>query len=372
MDKERLEYLLEQYRRNLCTSEERMEIDNWYKDLGDESLKFHTHANSPGAGEYLDHQYGVIKSRIIRDKIRNRYSLFMKAVAAILLLGVGTWYFIFKPNSAIVKHTLAIADIEPGTDRAVLSLANGKTILLDERGNGDIGVEDGVQIIKTDSGELAYTGHSAGSNSYNTLSTPRGGKYKITLSDGTKVWLNAETVLKFPAAFTGTERGVELTGEAYFEVAKDSKRPFHVLSGSQKVEVLGTHFNIFGYPNEKQIRTTLLEGKVSVETGGKKMMLSPGEESVLEGKALTTRSANLDQAIAWKEGLIDITNQSLEEIFTQISRWYDVEVIFQGKIPEKQLSGQLDRGLMLSQLVQGLQKMQIPVSLQGKRLIVSF
>lgn len=372
MDEKRLNEILKKYNKGSCTPEELKMVEQWYQGIADPLLQPPIMKGTPEEVKYVKDQYQRFLVRERREEKVIKLYGWLKVAVAILLLGVGAWFFIFR-NSMVTKELqVASGDIGPGTDRAILTLGNGNVIKLSDQPDGNIATENGVQVTKTDSGALSYTGSASGSNNFNILSTPRGGKYKITLSDGTKVWLNAETVLKFPAAFSGSQRQVELNGEAYFEVAKNPAKPFLVLSKGQQIRVLGTHFNISNYANQHEVRTTLLEGKVAINALGKEITLSPGQQSVLTKGSLITRKADLEQAVAWKDGIIDLNGQNLEEIFNQIGRWYDVEVIIKGNIPERKLKGQMDRGLMLSQIVQWLQKMKIPVSLQEKQLIVSF
>jgi transmembrane sensor len=249
--------------------------------------------------------------------------------------------------------------------------------------------------------EIAGSGGAAGNGgddankgglAYNTISTPRGGQYQIVLSDGTKVWLNAASSLKFPAVFGGDMRQVELSGEAYFEVAKDKSRPFKVQAGASLVEVLGTHFDIMAYGDEKAIRTTLLEGSVKMEKGkmengkmvrgemGKEKMengapetlLQPGQQGVLDINSgmLSSKEANVKAAVAWKDGYYFFDRTSTEDVMRQIARWYDVEIVYQGAIPRDEIVGRIPRTANVSEVLHIMELIGIHFKIAGRKIIV--
>jgi transmembrane sensor len=261
----------------------------------------------------------------------------------IRLIGPGTARR--QPLASAAKKVLL-----PGTKKAILTLANGTRIQLDEAANGTIAQEHGVSVIRLDSGALTYNNtHNADTTAaYNTITTPRGGEYQVTLSDGTKVWLNAASSLHFPTLFTGTERAVEMTGEAYFEVAPDKAHPFKVKAGNTEVKVLGTHFNIMAYDDAPEVETTLLQGSVVVSQGKEKVILTPGQQSVTgrDQSPIGIAYPNTEQEIAWKNGLFIFHNTDIKTVMKQLGRWYDADVAFKGNV-NAQLTGIIPRNTSL-------------------------
>ncbi len=252
-----------------------------------------------------------------------------------------------------------------------------QSLLLDSTKNGIITSQGNVKVIKLDSGQLAYTpasgkGISSSEISYNTISTPRAAQYQIVLSDGTKVWLNAASSLRYPTVFTGKDRQVVLTGEGYFEVAKNKEKPFHVQVGGLEVEVLGTHFNIMAYEDEDAIQTTLLEGSVKVIHNNQSDLLVPGREASLgrSSNQLTVGDANVQQAVAWKNGYFYFDKSDVKTIMRQVSRWYDLDIIYEAPVPDMKFSGKIERGLPLSGIAHLLESGQIHFRIEGKNCIM--
>ena len=295
------------------------------------------------------------------------------AAAAILLLLIsGTWFFMSRPQGQ--KTTMAaLYDKAPGADKARLTLADGKVVSLDSTGKGQVVL--GNTAIQQQGGLLKYSAgmHTAG---FNTLTTPRGGQFRVVLPDGTAVWLNAATSLRYPTAFDGNERVVMLRGEAYFEVAKNTAKPFRVqIDEHTAVEVLGTHFNIHAYSDENQISTTLLEGKVVMtkrDATLRRVVLDPGQQAIADKEQLTlSKQVNIDQVMAWKNGMFNFEGMDLPSVLRQLSRWYDVEVIYEGKIPTRKFGGEMQRDLTLQQVLRILERMDVKCRIEnGNKLIV--
>ncbi|MCS3800642.1 FecR family protein [Niastella sp. OAS944] len=327
----------------------------------------------------------------------------MKAVAAIVLLvGAGIWFGVIRntPKEVVTndKKTTLTKDVAPGGNKAILTLGDNSTIVLDNAANGQLAQEGTTNVMKSKDGMIAYSptgGAGRGAVSWNTLTTPRGGQYQLVLPDGSKVWLNAASSIKFPSLFTGNERKVEMTGEVYFEVAKNAKQPFKVtIPGGAAVEVLGTHFNVNAYDDEETVKTTLLEGKVIVklgaesrksEVGGQKseqsVVLKPGEQAVLAEahSPFTTHhspftidhSPDLDQVMAWKNGLFHFENVDIKTVMRQISRWYDVEVEYKGAISNEPLIIEIPRNTNLSDVLKVLETTTaLKLKVEGKKVIV--
>lgn len=254
--------------------------------------------------------------------------VYMAAAASLaLIVGVGLYFNQQQPLSKPIQSGAYTNDIPAGSNKAYLTLANGKKLVLTNSANGKLAEEAGIKITKTADGQLVYTVADQGKKGiagYNRIETPRGGQYQLNLPDGTKIWLNSASSLKYPVSFAALkERRVELSGEAYFEVAKDKIHPFIVKSGRQQVQVLGTHFDVNAYPDEQLIKTTLLEGSVKLN---EQVILKPGEQSSLTGEKFSVKQVNVNDAIDWKNGEFVFTNESLTSILKKVSRWYDVEI----------------------------------------------
>lgn len=312
------------------------------------------------------------------------------AAAIVLLIGAGIWVGVVRtPKKELVtndKKATLTKDVEPGGNKAILTLGDNSTIVLDNAANGQLAQEGSSKVSKTKDGELKYESAIASGQSaisYNTLSTPRGGQYQLVLPDGSKVWLNAASSIKFPAAFIGNERKVEITGEVYFEVApvrlrSGLKQPFKVtIPGGADVEVLGTHFNINAYPDETSVKTTLLEGSVKVSksaTGNRQSaLLKPGEQAVIKDNSPLTidHSPDLDQVMAWKNGLFHFENVDIKTVMRQISRWYDIEVEYKGTIKNEPLIIEIPRNTNLSDVLKVLETTtELQLKVEGKKVIV--
>jgi ferric-dicitrate binding protein FerR (iron transport regulator) len=298
------------------------------------------------------------------------------AAAAVLagVVAAGVIYLQPAGKEAQVAQELPAAeqDVAPGGNKARLVLGNGQSVMLDQAADGLITGSNGEQVHKEDAG-LVYG--PAGSAGANTLITPNGGQYRVQLADGTRVWLNAASSLQYPAAFTGSDRTVTLTGEAYFEVAKDAARPFFVKMNGMTVQVLGTHFNINAYAEEKHFTTTLLEGAVRVVAGQQRMTLAPGQQSTLEQRSglLQRGSGDAEDAVAWKNGLFNFRNAELAAVMRDISRWYDVEVVYGEGMDEKaHVTGAMRRQEYLSQALKILElTADLHFEVQGKTVTVS-
>jgi len=291
------------------------------------------------------------------------------AAAAIVLLALGILLITRNTNSrpSVANSTPRPPDrIKPGTQKAMLTLADGTVVTLDSTANGKIAQQGATQVLKLANGQIRYQAANAtdeeGKVAYNVMSTPMGGQYQLTLPDGSNVWLNAGSSITYPTAFPGNTRQVKITGEVYFEVAKDKNKSFRVTAGDQEIEVLGTHFNINAYADEDHIKTSLLEGAVKVN----KVLLQPGQ-AFTHGKIEPT---NVDQDIAWKNGVFNFNNQTLAQVMRQLARWYDLEVVYPQGIPKKEYGGEIGRNLTLDQVLKGLENSGIHFQLNGRRLIV--
>jgi transmembrane sensor len=298
------------------------------------------------------------------------------AVAAlfIVIATVGfVWLTKKDPGSpAADKQVSSAPVIQPGKVGAILTLADNSKIVLDSAGKGIIAVQNGSKIELRD-GQLVYHANGSTNEVYNTMSTPKGRQFRIVLPDGTRAWLNAASSLRYPSAFAGKERKVEVTGEVYFEVAKNPSMPFKVkVNEDMEVIVLGTHFNINSYSNEPSINTTLLEGSVRFINGNEQTVLRPGQQAQANSrqKIKVITDVNLKRIMAWKDGVFDFNNASLQEVMRQLERWYDIEVVYEKGVPNIEFVGAMGRDLSLSDVLKGLKLSEVNFRLEGRKLIV--
>lgn len=301
------------------------------------------------------------------------------AAAAVILLSGGALFLLNSPKEAgqpatpptVVQHA-----IQPGKNGALLTLADGSQIVLDSVGDGVIATQQGSNAVLKN-GALSYTGNESGEARLNTLSTPRGRQFRLQLPDGTKVWLNAASSIRYPTAFAGAERKVEVTGEAYFEVASNANMPFRVnVNNRANIEVLGTSFNVSSYENEESISTTLIEGtvRVSVEAGSRSAVLKPGQQaSIQQGSndLAVVNDVDTDKIIAWKNGYFNFGKATLPEVMRQLERWYDIETVYEKGIPETKFVGKLTRNITLNELFQILDSTGVNFRIEGRKLIVT-
>jgi len=304
-------------------------------------------------------------------KPRKLWPRFVAAASILLLISFGSYFFLQNKISQEIAENHA-RNIGPGQNKAILTLANGKQIVLTGAANGKLAIQGNITINKAGDGKIVYnsaTGISVASV-FNTITTPRGGQYHITLSDGTNVWLNAASSIKYPTTFTGKDRQVELSGEAYFEVAHNKVMPFKVKTTTQVVEVLGTHFNVNAYTDESSTKTTLLEGSVRVTHNNEEKMLVPGEQSSLNSKIFNIAEANVEEAVAWKNGYFRFNNASLPIILRQFSRWYDINIIYDQSMNDQYFTGKITRNANLSRVLQILEKGGIRYKIDGKQLTI--
>lgn len=281
-----------------------------------------------------------------RRKRRRQWASLL-VLLAVVAVGLGYWRW--QPRRAAPVATTKPSKprpLAPGRNQATLTLADGRTVLLDQAHRGLLAQQGASQVQKTADGQLRYATSAAASNTllFNTVATPRGGQYQLTLPDGSQVWLNAASSLRFPVAFGGAERRVELTGEAYFEVAKDAKHPFKVAARGAEVTVLGTHFDVQAYADEPALATTLLEGAVQLRQGTQQALLRPGQQAQPQPDgSIRVRAVDVQHAVAWKNGYFVFNDEPIEAIMRQVARWYDVDVHYQSTLTNKDFNGKISR-----------------------------
>lgn len=286
----------------------------------------------------------------------------LSAAAVFLLIITGVWLLVVRRSGPAQTPSFSHVvrnDIPPGGNKAVLILADGTQIKLDSATNGQLARQGQASVVKQDNGQLSYklSGENRSGEVYwNTIAVPRGGQYRLVLSDGSKVWLNAASSIRYPSVFTGRERNVEITGEAYFEVKKNTTMPFVVKVNDIGVEVLGTHFNIMAYSDEADVRTTLLEGAVRVRKGNGSLLLRPGQQArVEEGEKIKLISeVDADDVLAWKNNLFSFNDDDIATVMRQVARWYDVDIKYEGKVTQH-FSGNISRKVNVSQLFKMLE-----------------
>jgi transmembrane sensor len=405
MDKVRIKHLLHHLANDLLTYEEKKELETFL--AGEENRQLFMEVADEivheGSESHLfdDRLLPILARTLAIDRITpfvdgngdkvvniNRHSAgllkskWLKYAAAVMLLsGACTWLYV---NSKKLPPALPVVqsittDVPPASGKAVLTLSDGSNIVLDNATNGQLANQDGVRIIKKADGELEYSQLSVNDQPelmtavpINTMSTPRGGQYQLTLPDKTKVWLNAGSSITYPTLFTGSRRNVSVTGEVYFEVMKNAKMPFHVrINEKTAVEVLGTHFNINAYADEPGVRTTLLEGKVKISFESQTAILKPGEQAQSSNHGLDIiRDVNLQEAVAWKDGYFSFHQSDLAQVMREISRWYDVDVEYRREIPKRRFGGEISRNSTLSEVLKILQESKVNCIINNKKIIV--
>lgn len=288
--------------------------------------------------------------------------------AAIAILLAGT-LFIMLPGRKV--ETVA-SDIAPGREGAILTLSDGTQIVLDSMPHGLIAQQQGSVVVLGEGGLAYETSGKAGAQvAYNTMTTPKGRQFQLTLPDGTKVWLNAASTIRYPTLFSEKERLVTISGEAYFEVRGNTRQPFRIsIDGKAEVEVLGTRFNINAYGNEKSINATLLDGRIRVRKGQEQVMLQPGQQGQVTEHIRVTGNVNLEKVVAWKNGVFNFEGAGLDEVMRQLERWYDIRVRYDGAVPDITFSGEMYRSVNLSDILEVLQKMGIHFRLEGRTLTI--
>ncbi|HEY8967609.1 MAG TPA: FecR domain-containing protein [Puia sp.] len=319
---------------------------------------------------------------VMRPKVKALFSKRTWAYAAaviglLLVVGGGTMLMDHSPKrgTAVVKKAAAGSgkEVLPGRNRAVLTLGDGSMVDLDSLGKGAMARDGNAEIIKKDSGQLVYSSlhNAAGAVAYNILTTPRGGQYRVVLPDGSRVWLNAASSLRYPTSFAGNGRVVELKGEAYFEIAKDRNRPFQLRVNDLTVDVLGTSFNVMAYSDEPSVRTSLIEGAVRVRSGDTAVTLRSGQEADAKQEGLRlVAKADTSAVLAWKNGVFQFDGADIASVMRQVSRWYDVKVVYEGTRPVNSFSGVIRRSTNLSNLLKILELSGVHSRTEGNTVTI--
>lgn len=381
MQKAYLSYLLELYEKNGLSEKQLEELDNWFQSLSSGQDLDSWIEEAGGKDELIAKFYKNFETNYISiNRKPNIFSLKNLSIAATIIIvsSVGL-FFAIKPKKketariAVVEKT--ITPIIPGGNKAILTLSNGRQINLNDHKTGDLVSQASLRIRKTKDGQLVYetVDKGAANIGFNTVSTPNGGQYQVILADGTHVWLNAASSLRYPNKFVGDKREVELTGEAYFEVAHNPKKPFLVTSRKQTITVLGTHFNINTYNDEPFVKTTLLQGSVRINEIGsdKTRVLKPGQQAVLTNNSLSVNAVDTRTAVAWKNGFFRFQDEDIRVIMNQISRWYNVDVNYQGDFDNMRFGGYVSRDKSIEQILNLMEVTKtVHFKIEGRRIIV--
>jgi hypothetical protein len=358
--------LLDGYKQGTLTPEEKILVEDWFIKYGSEdSIEVdEAHINQVKAEmwEVVDAGRHQVKTIKLWPRIA------VSAAAILVFLCAGLFYLSKSGQTGPIAKTYTINDFSPGKNRATLELGNGKIITLSDHKTGV--TIDASKLVYNDGTNIASEpGLSPDSNRI-IASTPRGGTYQVVLPDGTRVWLNSATTLQFPASFAHlANRTVELSGEAYFEVSKDATHPFIVKTDHQHIQVLGTHFNVNAYPDERNEKTVLLEGRVQINNHA---VLVPGQQSQVEADGrIKIETADIDNAIAWKNGFFSFKDAPLDVVMRQLSRWYNIDIIYKGALKDDTFNGQINRRSDLSRALKILEQGGVHFSLEGKTLMIT-
>jgi transmembrane sensor len=375
-----LKELTEKWAKGQLSAEEEVWLENWYSGFNDEKITVSDSRHHDVDGlrkhilENIQAEVGIAPKRNTLYRYRNLIS-----IAASLILGVGIAFFFYSYNArsynARLENQKVLGNnIGPGGNKAYLTLADGRKIFLSDAQTGKLADQGSATVSKTNDGSVRYDADDAAGESsarLNTITTPRGGVYHLTLADNTQVWLNAASSITYPVAFRGHERQVSITGEVYFEVAHHADKPFIVTGREQQVEVLGTHFNVNTYDNEPENKTTLLEGSVRITAGKSLKILKPGQQAVFSRNRILIKDANVNEAVAWKEGYFEFENIDIQSLMRQISRWYDVDVQFDGPVSNETFTGRISRFKNISQILSIIQASQsVHLTISGRRIMV--
>lgn len=371
MEKGEIIDLLNKYTAGKCDEAEIALVETWY--LNQPALDVPDLTAS-----MLKNDLDAVAKRLPQKRSNLfRLSWYSSVAAAVLIIASATYLYITKDPAYNQAQRLNSKAIKPGGDHAVLTLADGRIILLDTAKNGNISSTAGLKIEKAANGELVFSVSasakvSKNSNAVNTLETPAGGQYQLNLPDGTKVWLNAKSAVRFPSVFAADARRVELNGEAYFEVAHNPAKPFKVNSSTQQVEVLGTHFNVKTYTDEPDAETTLMQGAVKVSSfSAGSVILKPGEQARSKGNRIAVNQADTEAVMAWKNGYFIFKNEDIESIMRKLSRWYNIDVVYEGDFKDKRFEGSVSRFNDISEILRKFELTgSVHFKIEGRRVIV--
>jgi transmembrane sensor len=360
MNEKRIDLLSEKLFNGTITQDERSEIESWYADMGDGIVQIDSYFDKKRFSQKL---FSLISEKAGLSQRKNQPVFKYAAIAASLMVGMSVaGYFLLKNpvQNKVTTSGQIVSKVVPGGNKALLKLSNGQVVDLNNANEGQLSTGGREVIHKTSTGQIAYRPlpGSREDLGYNTLTTPRGGKFNIQLPDGSLAMLDAGSSITYPAQFGTRERSVAITGQVYFEVVHRSAQPFIVKAGNQIIKDIGTHFNISAYSDEKIVRTTLEEGAVSVTQSGNTVFLKPGQAAV-SGTAATRpqiEAADLEETLAWKNGYFRFNNEPIESIMPKISRWYNVDIKYPSRLPSDGFNGTISRSRSIEKVLDMLQR----------------
>lgn len=389
MTKKEIEKLALKYFQGKTSPEEEALLHQWYDEVMEDDARVVVHAEQEGSTEVMTRLLSHLRTEIQTEKRHSKGAFstrgWLSYAASFLLLltiGWGIYYFSSDRTPSDIHHTALLeGDVGPGGNSAVLELSDGSTVNLDEASIGSSVNTGGLIINKLSDGMVSVEIPPQDINGpveMHTIRTPLGGQYQIKLPDGSNVWLNASSSIRFPTVFSSRSREVELQGEAFFDVVslKNKQKqpiPFLVHNKDQVIEVLGTQFNVNGYNNETFTRTTLIEGLVRVHVNGSTQIeqLHPGQESNIQNGKIQVQKADMEAVVAWKNGDFIFNNEPLENIMNQIARWYDIEVEYKGADKTRKFSGAVSRNKNLSSVLKAMSYTgKVQFKIKGRRVLV--
>ena len=369
--KEYLQELAHKMKTVSLTDKEQAFFDTWYSSHADEVLELpEGYARNPT--EIRDRILIKLKQRVKAER-KSVVTIFWRRIAAaasiLIFLSSGVYLIFHKQTiQQVVRNT--VLDIAPGSNKATLTLANGQQVLLTKNMTGRLAMQ-GQTLIQMNNGTITYAGVKDSITAFNTLTTKRKEQFPLILADGTEVTLDAASSITYPVAFNGKERRVKITGQVYFKVVHDDYQPFIVEVRGQMIRDIGTEFNINAYNDEPVVKTTLVEGSIVIAVNDRTYRLKSGQEADLSNNILVVKSGNVDEAIAWKNNLFHFTGVDLRTMMRQFSRWYDVDVIYQGEIPDHEFAGEMSRNVKASEVFGALGRYGLNFKIDGKNIIVS-
>jgi transmembrane sensor len=360
MNDKRINFLSEKLFNGTITQDERSELESWYADMGDGVVQIDRYSDKKKFSQNL---FSLISEKAGLSQRKNQSVFKYAAIAASLMVGMSiAGYFLLKSpvQNIVTASGQMVSEVVPGRNKALLKLSNGQVVDLNEANEGQLSTGGREVIHKTSTGQIAYRPHAGSKEDlgYNTLTTPRGGKFNIQLPDGSLAMLDAGSSITYPAQFGTRERSVAITGQIYFEVVHRSAQPFIVKAGNQIIKDIGTHFNISAYSDEKTVRTTLEEGAVSVTQSGNTVFLKPGQAAVsgIGAARPQIEVADIEETLAWKNGYFRFHNEPIESIMPKISRWYNVDIKYTGRLPSDGFNGTISRSKSIEKVLNMLQR----------------
>ncbi|MFB6455125.1 FecR family protein [Chitinophaga sp. Hz27] len=385
MNKQEVIVLLRKYDAGTITEQERLSWEKWCNDTSLEAFNEMLHEAFPertfAKGQLLDHRQAAIEALLDAAERREEVPVMpisrwrWAAAAAVILVAGATWWYNSPKPTVVIDNFQAAAKIQPGRQGAMLTLANGQQVLLDSLGNGVITAQQGTNLLM-DSGKLKYDvlKNENSSIAWNTITTPRSRQFTLVLPDGSVLWMNAASSVRFPVSFVGNERRIEVSGEVYLEVAQQANRPFFVsLPNQTTVAVLGTSFNISAYNDDKNITATLLTGSINVAAAGDKITLKPGQQALVNengNQVSINTSPDLSKVMAWKNRLFNFEGANIKDVMKQLSRWYDIEVVYEGTPPNIDFGGKLSMDMSLDGVLHALKDAEVHFKIDGRQLTI--